>query len=120
MDPSTSGATAPVSAREVCRAGQEAWPSLHVEENCVAAHLLRLRSHDDGGTEPTYLADLYLAIACAEGDHRAVSECERNFLRPCLSATSHLITTGISLDDAAQTLRTKVFLRQGDSLPSIS
>src|SRR5262249_40317202 len=70
-------------------AAREAWPALGVPDDRFAARLVQLIGGEPAPLEVLerlHAADLYLSVACADGDPEALAALERDYL-PDLRAT---------------------------------
>jgi RNA polymerase sigma-70 factor (ECF subfamily) len=99
-------------------AARAAWPDLEVDEVLFIEHLAE-RMQVDTALEAIHAADLYLAFACLLGEPGALEEFDRSFLSKVSTALGQL-PTGLTVDDVLQTLRLKLFVRNGELAPKIS
>ncbi len=89
-----------------------AWPDLFVADEVLFPYLLaRLPS--------PYLADLYLACACAHRSAGALETFDRALLVSLSPALAQIEIEGCSTDDVIQHLRERLFVTQADARPKI-
>ena len=62
--------------------------------------------------------EVALAFVCAAGDKTALTEFERDHLRPALSTLVQM-RLGVGVDDVLQEVRARLLMRQGDREPKI-
>jgi len=68
----------------------------------------------------TRVSELYLAMACAEGDRPAIAILEERYFKSVDHALSRLRLAPALWDDVKQEMRRTLFVRKGGSLPKIA
>ncbi len=105
------------------REGRDAWPELPVAAVDFAT---RLAGCLDPSTpalpqlQRIPAADLFLAVACASGDSRAIATFERTHARQIASALRRMKNRHLLPDDFMQILRRKLFVGDAQQPPAIS
>lgn len=95
-----------------------AWPALEVDEVSFAEHLGQ-RLQADSTLSTVHAADLYLAFACVLGDPAAMEAFDRTVLSRLPASLRGTLPAGMTSDDVLQSLRLKLFVRQGEAPPAI-
>jgi len=104
---------------EICATAARAWPSFDVDRAAFVAHLAGRIQPDTDARESLgglHAADLYLALACGRGEHRALLELEKVFR--ALPEALHRLADRAPVEDVIQTLRTKLLVT-GSTPPKI-
>jgi RNA polymerase sigma-70 factor (ECF subfamily) len=103
-----------------CAAAAQAWPSLQIDDVRFVTHLAG-RMHPDvdaqKGLRDLHAADLYLALACGLGEHRALLELEKMF--EALPGPLARLAQRAPVDEVIQNLRTKLLVAKKDAPPKI-
>jgi len=95
----------PVVSR-IAAAGRAAWPTVAVSEELIANRLAaRLRDDPETKFDSLHDADLYLAMALAEGDQAALKVFESDFVPQIDVALRRLRLAGGTADEVKQALR---------------
>jgi len=95
-----------------CRA---AWPALRVADESFLRHVARhLQAGTANALDGLHATDLYLALACAEGDIAALAELDRVFAREISASLSRMVPSGAQRDDIAQIVREKLLVSTGE------
>jgi RNA polymerase sigma-70 factor (ECF subfamily) len=106
------------SAVERCLA---AWPMVSLDPGRFTAELERRASGLEAkDRDALHVTDLYLAWACAEGDGAALAEFERHVMPKIHKTFDRLAPKGWQRSDAAQQLRTRLFVARPDAAASIT
>ena len=96
---------APVVSR-IATAGRAAWPTVVVSDALIANRLAaRLKDDPDSKLDNLHDADLYLAMALAEGDQAALKVFESDFVPQIDVALRRLRLAGGTADEVKQALR---------------
>jgi RNA polymerase sigma-70 factor (ECF subfamily) len=98
-------------------AGRSAWSAIVLEERIFVRHLA---SHARDGHLPpaTYVADLWLACACAHGLSLAIAEFDRLYRTVIQKAAARVSRAGVEED--AQRVLVALLVREGDRAPRIA
>ena len=99
--------------------GRAAWPSLELEAEGFVAHLAQ-RTTAELDLSTVQAGDLWLAFGCVLGDPLALSAFERTVLARVPAVLRGALPAGMTEDDVLQALRLKLFVRQGETPPSIA
>ena len=102
---------------ELYRLGQKDWPAVELDEATFAR---LLGAHDAEDLSNRRGGDLYLALACADGNDRAIAELERSFMPAAIAAVRRMRGSVASADEIAQVVRTHVLVATGDGAPRIA
>lgn len=101
------------------RAARDAWPELEVDEAALVAHVSQ-RAIDGAPPPVAHAGDLYLACACALGVPGAVDAFDRAYGSVIARVLARRRATPDLADDAAQTIRERLFVAAGDGAPKIA
>jgi RNA polymerase sigma-70 factor (ECF subfamily) len=102
--------------------GRAAWPRLRLADEIFAAHLReRLEPGIPIADQPLrpYVADLYLACACATGDSHAIEAFRARYARDLAAVFDRPQRRGLDAADLVQSLHEHLFVQQGDQPPRI-
>ena len=93
-------------ASRIAAAGRAAWPKVSLGEDVIAKRLAdRVAADPDTNLETLHDADLYLAMALAEGDSNALKTFETDFVPQMDIALRRLRLAGGTADEVKQALR---------------
>lgn len=96
--------------------GRAAWRDVDVDAPTASAHVERLEKQGGGVLEEcAFPEDLYLTIACAAGDDKAIRAFERDVLPGALASVGAWLSPSLTADDLKQAVRAKLFVRDGAS-----
>lgn len=98
------------------RAGRAAWPDIDVARERFEAFAAR----PDAAADDERAADLYLACACAAGDGRAAAAFAAAYGADLERAAERVRVSGISPDDARQTLLHRILVGDEERPPKIA
>jgi RNA polymerase sigma-70 factor, ECF subfamily len=107
---------------QVERAARAAWPEIHVSVDRLGGHLAALvRDEADpvAALARLHAADVYLTIACADGDAAALAAIERDFLPGVRSPLSRMGLTASQIDETLQVMRSELFVSRPAAPPRI-
>jgi RNA polymerase sigma-70 factor (ECF subfamily) len=96
------------------RAAQAAWPDVVVEPARFAAELERRLGAELAELASFRTSDIYLAIACLDGDRAAIAHLERDFLDEVDFAAKKLGASAAVADDVRGHLRRVLFTAEPD------
>lgn len=113
------GAPLAAALERLAEAGRVAWPALEVEAEAFIAHLAG-RLQAESALDTLNAADLYLAFACVLGDPAALSAFDAAYLAKVPPVLRGMLPPGMTDDDVLQSLRLKLFLREGEAPPRIA
>jgi RNA polymerase sigma-70 factor (ECF subfamily) len=103
-------------------AARARWPALDIDERRFREHLESLappaEKDADGGT--LYVEDLYLALACALGQPRALELFESELLGPASSSLHRIDPSPAFSDEVKQLARQRLLLGEGGQPPRIA
>ncbi len=102
------------AAEQALRLARAAWPELKVEE---AAFLERL---EQPGARPEHAAELYLAVACSQGNRKALALLDAQLLSHVASYVSRIDASPAFADEVRQALRERLLLGAGRPMPLIA
>jgi RNA polymerase sigma-70 factor (ECF subfamily) len=91
------------------------WPEFEVAKETFEDYL-----GEHPLTQPSHVADLYLACACGLGDARALEVFERLFFDEIDAVAARLRDTGLAADEARQFMRERFFLGTPGAAPKIT
>ncbi|MDI1449851.1 sigma factor-like helix-turn-helix DNA-binding protein [Polyangium sp. 6x1] len=93
------------------RRAREAWPGIEVPEDEFSAELA---AHAAGSSAPSERAavEMWLALACARGDGKALRELEARAFPGARAALARMGLSADAIDEALQSLREKLFVAQ--------
>jgi RNA polymerase sigma-70 factor (ECF subfamily) len=97
----------PQVVRSMLEEGQQAWPSVRVEETVFAAYL-----DARAAAGPLHAPDLYLACACSRGDERAIGAFETYYLCEVADFLAGSRPTPELVEDVRQRLRVRLFVER--------
>ena len=93
-------------ASRIAAAGRAAWPNVTLGEDVIAKRLAdRVAADPDAKLDVLHDADLYLAMALAEGDNNALKVFETDFVPQMDIALRRLRLAGGTADEVKQALR---------------
>ncbi len=101
-------------------AAVQAWPTVKVDDITFVTHVARRMQGDvdaEKALRGLHAADLYLALACGLGNHRALLELEKLF--KALPASLARLASLAPVDEVVQALRAKSLVARGGSRPQI-
>ena len=102
------------AAARIATAGRAAWPDVAVTEDAIRARLTaRVAEDPDAQVDQLHDADLYLAIALAEGDDAAVKAFEDKLVPQIDVALRRMRLPGGSVDEVKQALRFELLVNDG-------
>jgi RNA polymerase sigma-70 factor (ECF subfamily) len=104
-------------------AARAAWPDVEVPPEVFLRHLaerLPPEGDPDEALGAVHAADLYLAIACARGDERALQTFETQYLVPAAAYVSRSDALPGFADELKQTLRARLLVGREGLLPKIA
>lgn len=117
MTPAFAAACRPLLDR-----ARAAWPDVAVPEATFVDHLARVAGSERdvaGALVGLHAEDLYLALACALGDARALAAFERAHAETLRDALGRMRVTAAAADEAVQRMRQEILLPRGDRPPAI-
>jgi RNA polymerase sigma-70 factor (ECF subfamily) len=94
-------------------AAHAAWPAIDVDDAKLAAQLSKLLA---GEADPVaalakmHVADVYLTVACADGNAEAIAVIENQFVPDLRSTLSRMRLTASAIDEALQVMREELFV----------
>jgi RNA polymerase sigma-70 factor (ECF subfamily) len=90
-------------------AGKQAWPGVRVADEKLVRHLAQ-RAGEGSATAlaDLHAGDLYLAVACLEGDRAALSAFEKEFLARVPGVVRRIAKSDSAVDELAQQVRVLV------------
>ena len=106
--------------RDLVAAAAEQWPGVTVDFDDVVRVLEAKRAGDDPPPlEPAAIAELYLAVACARGNERAIAAFDRAYLDVVPQALASMKLPAATVEDVRATVRDKLLLPNGDKPPRV-
>jgi RNA polymerase sigma-70 factor (ECF subfamily) len=108
-------------AADLVERGRRAWPKIRLDANEFLAHVGRcVDGADDVRSTLTELqaGDVWLALACARGNARAIAEIDRTFQTVVTEALGRM-KGKVASDDVAQTLRERLLVARAGRAPRI-
>jgi RNA polymerase sigma-70 factor (ECF subfamily) len=102
---------------------QAAWPGLSLTSEQFFAHVAARLPEGwplERALGELRLTDLYLACACATLDEAALKSFDDHYITEVRRALSRAKTNAVSIDDAKQMLREKLFVSRGGDPPAIT
>ena len=104
------------------RAGHDAWPSVAVSAEELAAYLARHAppSDDEGAGAGRNERDLYLACACARADAAAIAAFDGAYLREIELSVRRVASFTVSSEELRQLVHQKLFVAEPGALPKIT
>jgi RNA polymerase sigma-70 factor (ECF subfamily) len=100
--------------QRIAAAGRTAWPGVTVSDAVLGAGLAaRLEDNPDAKLDELHDADLYLAIALAEGDPAALRAFENDLIPQIDIALRRLRLAGGTADEVKQALRFELLVGEG-------
>jgi RNA polymerase sigma-70 factor (ECF subfamily) len=104
----------------LCEAAAATWPDIAVEPVRVIAALAdKLATDDAPAIEAANVAELYLALACARGDDRAIAAFDRAYLDVVPYALRGMKLAAATVEDIRAAVRDKLLLADGDRAPRV-
>jgi RNA polymerase sigma-70 factor (ECF subfamily) len=104
-------------------AAHAAWPEIALPEEAFVAHL-GARLPTDGSASralaAVHAADLWLALACARGDAKALRAFEAQYGREIPAALSRMRAPHEKIDEVKQRVMEKLFVASEGALPKIA
>ena len=101
---------------------QQQWPGVAVDWQIFSDHVVsRAQSGEQSGDAlgGPDLSEVYLALACARGDHKAFKCFERMYFDQICPALAKFHLSPYALDEVKQVVRCKLFIDQGDGTPIV-
>jgi RNA polymerase sigma-70 factor (ECF subfamily) len=96
------------------------YPAVWMDDARFVAHVAR-RLPAEGTDEALanlHAADLYLALACGSGEHRAIAELEKHFMAAVPDSLARLAQK-VQPDEVVQVLRAKLLVAEEGAIPKI-
>ena len=107
-----------VAAARIGAAGRAAWPEVAVDDDHIAARLTeRVRDDSEARLDELHDADLYLAIALADGDKAALRVFEDKLVPQIDVALRRMRLAGGTADEVKQVLRFELLVPKDDGSP---
>jgi RNA polymerase sigma-70 factor (ECF subfamily) len=97
------------------RAARAAWPGVELSEGAFAQRLAQLASPEQPPAE--HAAEVYLALACANGDPAALAAFEAAFSGVIAQTVARVDASATFRDEVTQVLRQKLFVALDDEQP---
>jgi RNA polymerase sigma-70 factor, ECF subfamily len=112
-----------VAAAEVAHAtARGAWPAFAVDEDRLAGRLAELVRGEPAPAEALgqlSCADLYLALACAEGNAAALAVLDRDYLAGLRPILSRMGLSATAIDETLQIMREELLAPRPEAAPRI-
>lgn len=96
------------------------WPGVDVEQSRFLTHLERCLGDDARLAGDLHLHDLYLAVACADGDAAGLRAFEASVMGQTVGAIRSLDSQDAFVDEVQQRVRTRLLVGDGDKPPRIA
>lgn len=96
--------------------GRQAWPQIDVELSAFAHHVAGRVALDEAGK--LHAGDLYLSVACARGDARAITLLDERYIAALVSALPRFIDRRVA-DDVVQLVRLRFLIGERGAPPRI-
>lgn len=91
---------------------RETWPGVVLDRDAFARAI--------ASADPAHASDLFLAVACAAGDARAIAHLERAFFPPLSRAIAHVARDAADRDEVLQRLRQKLLVAVAPQTPRVA
>lgn len=104
---------------DLVRRAREAWPGIEVPEDAFRARLAEQLAEVADKPAESVAKSLWLAMACAKGDAKAVGELERVAFAPAERALKRMGLSSDAVDEALQVARERMLLADGSAEPKI-
>jgi RNA polymerase sigma-70 factor (ECF subfamily) len=104
-------------------AARAAWPEIDLPDEAFVAHVGARLPADDTASHTlanVHAADLWLALACARGDARALRAFEDRYGREIPAALSRMRAKEERIDEVKQHVMEKLFVAREGALPKIA
>ncbi|MBI2395193.1 MAG: sigma-70 family RNA polymerase sigma factor [Deltaproteobacteria bacterium] len=103
--------------------GAAAFPAFELDREAFASELVRRLSDEDdpeAALARTHVDDLFVAVACAHGDPRALAHFERTFMSAIPAAIARVAKDTSVREEVAQRLRLKLFVATDERAAKIA
>jgi RNA polymerase sigma-70 factor, ECF subfamily len=107
---------APSDVRALYARGRDAWPAIAVDPTVFAQYVTARLSPDDVDTQ--HAGALYLSVACASGDRRAIALLDERYIAPLVSALPAFAHPPVA-DDVVQLVRLRFLIGEHGRPPKI-
>jgi RNA polymerase sigma-70 factor (ECF subfamily) len=100
---------------QLCDDAKAAWPEIAVDTAAVVdAFVAKLAGEEPPAITSGNVAELYLAVACARGNEKAIAVFERDYLSVVAQALGGMRLPAATVDDVRSIVRDKLLLADGD------
>jgi RNA polymerase sigma-70 factor (ECF subfamily) len=97
-----------------------AWPGIEVAaEDVIRAFALKLAADEPPPVTAAGISELYLALACARGNAKAIAAFDRAYLDVVPAALASMKLPAATVDDVRSIVRDKLLLADGDTPPRV-
>ena len=107
---------APSDVQALYARGRDAWPAVALDPTVFAQYVTARLSPDDVDTQ--HAGDLYLSVACASGDTRAIALVDERYIAPLASALPAFARSPVA-DDVVQLVRLRFLIGEHGRPPRI-
>lgn len=96
--------------------GRDAWPQIDVDLSAFSHHVATRVALDE--VDKLHAADLYLSVACARGDEKAITLVDEHYIARLVSTLSGFIAQPVA-DDVLQLVRLRFLIGERGAPPRI-